>query len=163
MPIFNDVFHRFYRTAIVPTFINIVPFLIKIVPSYNLFLPKIPFVAKIGEHMLSEEINLNEVSLGGSTTINLTLVLALVFYFGIRSEQIIRYSNNSIIIWIDYYSYSNPAKNRKSKIIHIYLKIWVWIWFIFGHFQNTNVISICIQPSTKKLNFILVWWGKNNE
>ena len=38
MPIFIDVFHGFYRTAIVPTFIDIVPFLINIVPTYNLFL-----------------------------------------------------------------------------------------------------------------------------
>ena len=38
MPFFIDVFHGFYRTAIVPTFIDIVPFLINIVPTYNLFL-----------------------------------------------------------------------------------------------------------------------------
>ena len=38
MPIFIDVFHEFYGTAIVPTFIDIVPFLINIVPTYNLFL-----------------------------------------------------------------------------------------------------------------------------
>ena len=38
MPIFIDVFHEFYGTAIVPTFIDIVPFLINIVPLYNLFL-----------------------------------------------------------------------------------------------------------------------------
>ena len=40
MPFFIDVFHGFYRTAIVPTFIDIVPFLINIVPTYNLFLSK---------------------------------------------------------------------------------------------------------------------------
>ena len=40
MPFFIDVFHGFYRTAIVPTFIDIVPFLINIVPIYNLFLMK---------------------------------------------------------------------------------------------------------------------------
>ena len=34
MPFFIDVFHGFYRTAIVPTFIDIVPFLINIVPTY---------------------------------------------------------------------------------------------------------------------------------
>ena len=38
MPFFIDVFHGFYRTPIVPTFIDIVPFLINIVPTYNLFL-----------------------------------------------------------------------------------------------------------------------------
>ena len=38
MPFFIDVFHGFYRTAIVPTFIDIVPFLINIVPTNNLFL-----------------------------------------------------------------------------------------------------------------------------
>ena len=38
MPIFIDVFHEFYGTAIVPTFIDIVPFLINIVPTNNLFL-----------------------------------------------------------------------------------------------------------------------------
>ena len=38
MPIFIDVFHEFYGTAIVPTFIDIVPFLINIVTTYNLFL-----------------------------------------------------------------------------------------------------------------------------
>ena len=38
VPIFIDVFHGFYRTAIVPTFIDVVPFLINIVPTYNLFL-----------------------------------------------------------------------------------------------------------------------------
>ena len=32
-----DVFHGFYRTAIVPTFIDVVPFLINIVASYSLF------------------------------------------------------------------------------------------------------------------------------
>ena len=40
MPFFIDVFHGFYRTAIVPTFIDIVPFLINIVPTNNLFLLK---------------------------------------------------------------------------------------------------------------------------
>ena len=40
MPIFIDVFHGFYRTAIVPTFIDIVPLLINIVPTNNLFLIK---------------------------------------------------------------------------------------------------------------------------
>ena len=38
MPIFIDVFHGFYLTAIVPTFIDIVQFLSNIVPTYNLFL-----------------------------------------------------------------------------------------------------------------------------
>ena len=38
MPIFIDVFHGFYPTTIVPTFIDIVPFLINIVPTNNLFL-----------------------------------------------------------------------------------------------------------------------------
>ena len=38
MPFFIDVFHGFYRTPIVPTFIDIVPFLINIVPTNNLFL-----------------------------------------------------------------------------------------------------------------------------
>ena len=38
MPFFIDVFHGFYQTAIVPTFIDIVPFLISIVPTNNLFL-----------------------------------------------------------------------------------------------------------------------------
>ena len=38
MPFFIDVFHGFYRTAIVPTFIDIVPFLINIVPTNNFFL-----------------------------------------------------------------------------------------------------------------------------
>ena len=44
MPIFIDVFHEFYGTAIVPTFIDIVPFLINIVPTNNLFLIFIPQV-----------------------------------------------------------------------------------------------------------------------
>ena len=38
MPFFIDVFNGFYQTAIVPTFIDIVPFLINIVPTNNLFL-----------------------------------------------------------------------------------------------------------------------------
>ena len=38
MPFFTYVFHWFYRTAIVPTFIDIVPLLINIVPTNNLFL-----------------------------------------------------------------------------------------------------------------------------
>ena len=38
MPIFIDVFHEFYGTAIVPTFIDTEPFLINIVPTYNFFL-----------------------------------------------------------------------------------------------------------------------------
>ena len=54
MPFFIDVFHGFYRTAIVPTFIDIVPFLINIVPTNNLFLivggelidPKLPKTKK---------------------------------------------------------------------------------------------------------------------
>ena len=37
-----DVFHGFNRTAIVPTFIDIVPFLINIVPTNNLYLKKNP-------------------------------------------------------------------------------------------------------------------------
>ena len=40
MPFFIDVFHGFYRTAIVPTFIDIVPFLINILPTNNLLLKK---------------------------------------------------------------------------------------------------------------------------
>ena len=48
MPFFIDVFHGFYRTAIVPTFIDIVPFLINIVPTNNLFL----FVNR-GSHFLT--------------------------------------------------------------------------------------------------------------
>ena len=44
MPFFIDVFHGFYRTAIVPTFIDIVPFLINIVPTNNLFLSAICFL-----------------------------------------------------------------------------------------------------------------------
>ena len=41
MPFFIDVFHGFYRTPIVPTFIDIVPFLINFVPTNNLFLLEI--------------------------------------------------------------------------------------------------------------------------
>ena len=41
MPIFIDVFHGFYWTPIVLTFIDIVPFLINIVPTNNLFLKNI--------------------------------------------------------------------------------------------------------------------------
>ena len=49
MPIFIDVFHEFYGTAIVPTFIDIVPFLINIVPTYNLFL--LIFIHKVEKWM----------------------------------------------------------------------------------------------------------------
>ena len=45
MPFFIDVFHGFYRTPIVPTFIDIVPFLINFVPTNNLFLTTILHVA----------------------------------------------------------------------------------------------------------------------
>ena len=38
MPFFIDVFHGFYRSPIVPTFIDIVPLLINFVPTNNLFL-----------------------------------------------------------------------------------------------------------------------------
>ena len=47
-----------------------------------------------GEHKLSEEIFLNEVSLGESTKIKFILVLASVLYFGTRGERIIEHSNN---------------------------------------------------------------------
>ena len=49
MPFCIDVFHGFYRTAIVPTSIDIVPFLINIVPTNNLFLNKLSPPPLIGE------------------------------------------------------------------------------------------------------------------
>ena len=54
MPIFIDVFHEFYGTAIVPTFIDIVPFLINIVPTYNLFLFPSPTILTFSSHGLED-------------------------------------------------------------------------------------------------------------
>ena len=47
MPYFIDVFHGFYQTPIVPTFIDIVPFLINIVPTNNSFLFCLPVADSI--------------------------------------------------------------------------------------------------------------------
>ena len=53
MPFFIDVFHGFYETAIVPTFIDIVPFLVNIVPTNNLFL----FIFGQGSFMVFEKVS----------------------------------------------------------------------------------------------------------
>ena len=69
MPIFIDVFHEFYGTAIVPTFIDIVPFLINIVPTYNLFLFSILCSAfaqnHSQDHWLRKFIGVKQVRDGG--------------------------------------------------------------------------------------------------
>ena len=117
MPFFIDVFHGFYRTPIVPTFIDIVPFLINFVPTNNLFLIFILFHVNI-DHCPSECVKKNEPIMwpcrwwGSHSSSSFATLLP------ISSSSVSRESS----WWLGWFSYHH--QNYSDIIMFSYIENW---------------------------------------